>query len=184
MRIAVMALGLVFLPVIAGAEVKDAAASGFTIENDVVVDADRSRAWHVAIREVGAWWSSDHTVSGEASRLSINARPQGCFCEDLGKNAGVVHMSVSMVFPEVVLRLTGGLGPLGLMGVDGNMTWEFEDVDDTAGKTRVTFTYAVGGYRPEGLDGMAGAVDTVIGEALLRLKAYIETGDPEYASRE
>ena len=184
MRKAHMALGLVFLPVRAGAEVKDAAATGFTIENEVVVGAERSRAWHAAISEVGEWWSSDHTVSGEASRLSISARPQGCFCEDLGKDAGVVHMNVTMVFPEVLLRLTGGLGPLGLMGVDGNMTWEFEDVDDSDSKTRVTFTYAVGGYRPEGLDGMAGAVDTVIGEALLRLKAYIETGDPEQASLE
>ncbi len=181
---AVIVLSLMFLPYAAGAEVKDAAASGFTIENEVVVGADRSRAWRIAVREVDRWWSSDHTVSGEASRLSISAKPQGCFCEDLGKNAGVVHMSVSMVYPEVVLRLTGGLGPLGLMGVDGNMTWEFEDVDESDGETRITFTYAVGGYRPEGLDGMAGAVDTVIGEALLRLKAYIETGDPEQASLE
>lgn len=184
MRKAVTALGLIILPIVAGAEVKDAAATGFTIENEVVVAAERSRAWRVAVMEVGRWWSSDHTVSGDASRLSINARPQGCFCEDLGENAGVVHMNVSMVFPEVVMRLTGGLGPLGLMGVDGNMTWEFEDVETSAGSTRVTFTYAVGGYRPEGLDGMAGAVDTVIGEALLRLKAYIETGDPEHANRE
>ncbi len=182
MRKAVTALCLMFLPFAAGAEVKDAAATGFTIENEVVVAAERSRAWRIAIREVGRWWSSDHTVSGEASRLSISAKPQGCFCEDLGKNAGVVHMNVSMVFPETVLRLTGGLGPLGLMGVDGNMTWEFEDVEESEGKTRVTFTYAVGGYRPEGLDGMAGAVDTVIGEALQRLKSYIETGDPEHAS--
>ncbi len=182
MRKSVTVLSLMFLPLAAGAEVKDAAASGFTIENEVVVGAERSRAWRVAIKEVDRWWSSDHTVSGEASRLSISARPQGCFCEDLGKNAGVVHMNVSMVFPEVVLRLTGGLGPLGLMGVDGNMTWEFEDIEESEGKTRVTFTYAVGGYRPEGLEGMAGAVDTVIGDALLRLKAYIETGDPEHAS--
>ena len=181
---AVFALSLMFLPIAASAEVKDAAASGFTIENEVVVDAERSRAWSVAIKQVDRWWSSDHTVSGEASRLSISAKPQGCFCEDLGKNAGVVHMNVSMVFPEVVLRLTGGLGPLGLMGVDGNMTWEFDDVEESDGKTRVTFTYAVGGYRPEGLDGMASAVDAVISEALLRFKAYIETGDAEQASLE
>lgn len=181
---AVFALSLMLLPIAASAEVQDAAASGFTIRNEVVVVAERSRAWRVAIKQVDRWWSSDHTVSGEASRLSISAKPQGCFCESLGKNAGVVHMNVSMVFPEVVLRLTGALGPLGLMGVDGNMTWEFDDVEDSDGKTRVTFTYAVGGYRPEGLDGMASAVDAVIGEALLRFKAYIETGDAEHASIE
>ena len=83
-----------------------------------------------------------------------------------------------MVRPGVVIRLTGGLGPLGRMGVNGNMTWEFEAVE--AG-TRVTFTYAVGGYRPDGLDAIAAPVDFVIGEALARLKAQVETGDPENA---
>ncbi len=178
------ALILMCLPIAAGAEVQDAAAGGFTTVNEVVVAADRDRAWRVAIKEVDQWWHPDHTVSGEASRLKISAKPQGCFCEELGKNAGVVHMNVTMVYPEVVLRLTGGLGPLGLMGVDGNMTWEFDDVEGSEGETRVTFTYAVGGYRPEGLDGMAGAVDEVIGEALLRFKAYLETGDAENAGSE
>lgn len=184
MRNAAVAICFLLLPVFAGAEVRDAAASGFTTVNEVVVDAERSRAWRIAIHEVGQWWSSAHTISGEASRLSIIAKPQGCFCEDLGKDAGVVHLTVTMVVPEVLLRLTGGLGPLGLMGVDGNMTWEFEDVEEAGDKTRMKFTYAVGGYRPEGLDGMAGAVDGVIGEALLRLKAHIETGDPEQTSIE
>ena len=44
--------------------------------------------------------------------------------------------------------------------------------------TTVRFAYVVGGYRPGGLDEMAGPVDYVIGEALRRLKAFVETGDP------
>lgn len=169
------------LPTMSAAEVKDATTSGFTSVNEVVVDTKRSRAWRLATRDIDKWWSSSHTVSGEASRLSITAKPQGCFCESLGKNAGVVHMTVTMVYPEVVLRMTGGLGPLGLMGVQGNMTWEFDDVEDG---TRIKFTYAVGGYRPDGLDGMAAPVDGVIREALLRLKAHIDTGDAEQANIE
>ncbi len=74
--------------------------------------------------------------------------------------------------------MTGGLGPLGLMGVNGNMLWEFFDA--TSG-TRVRFTYAVGGFHPDGLDKIATAVDSVIGEALHRLKAHIETGDADNA---
>jgi hypothetical protein len=62
------------------------------------------------------------------------------------------------------------------MGVNGNMTWEFDDADEG---TKVRFTYAVGGYHPEGLDTMAEPVDFVIGEALARLKAHIENGDSE-----
>lgn len=158
------------------ADVVDSNANGFTIVNETTIGAPRAEVWLSAIKNVDQWWSSDHTVSGDARRLSISAKPQGCFCEHLGEDAGVVHMTVTTVIPEVVLRLTGGLGPLGLMGVNGNMTWEFDEVDENTG---VKFTYAVGGYRPDGLDGMANAVDRVIGEALLRLKAHVEKGDAE-----
>jgi hypothetical protein len=160
----------------ARAEVTDAAANGFTVVNELIIDAGTEQAWQAAVNDVGLWWSSDHTISGDASRLSITAVPQGCFCEGLDGSAGVVHLNVSMVSPGVVIRLTGGLGPLGLMGVNGNMTWEFEALESA---TKVTFTYAVGGYRPGGLDSIAGPVDFVIGEALARLKAYAETGNPE-----
>ena len=88
-------------------------------------------------------------------------------------------MTVTFANPTVLLRLTGGLGPLGLLGVDGNMTWEFADGEDG---TTIRFSYAVGGYRPGGLDEIAGPVDYVIGEALSRLKAHIETGDADAAS--
>lgn len=165
----------------AAADVDNAEASGFKVVNNVVVAASREHAWRAAIKDVDKWWSADHTLSGEAGRLHIDAKPQGCFCESLGKNAGVVHMTVTMVAPPTILRLTGGLGPLGLMGVEGNMTWEFDGVDDN---TQITFTYAVGGYRPGGLDVMAGPVDGVISDALKRLQAYIETGDAEYAGIE
>ena len=171
-------VAFVFAADTASSEVTDAGAGGFTTVNEVVIDAERDAVWASAVGNVAAWWSSDHTISGDASRLDITAVPQGCFCEHFGESSGVVHMTVTMVNPGVVIRLTGGLGPLGLMGVNGNMTWEFESAEDG---TKVTFTYAVGGYRPGGLDEIAAPVDYVIGEALARLKAQIETGDPENA---
>jgi hypothetical protein len=103
--------------------------------------------------------------------LSIDARPLGCFCEATG--GGVVHLTVTTVSRDVNLRMTGGLGPLGLMGVNGNMTWEFFDVD---GGTKIRFSYAVGGYSPQGLDSIAADVDAVLGEAIGRLKNYIDAG--------
>ena len=160
----------------AAAEVVDASAGGFTTVNEVRIDASRVEAWRAATGEIDQWWSSDHTISGDAGRLYIELVPKGCFCERLGEDAGVVHLMVTMVSPGVVLRMTGGLGPLGLMGVNGNMTWEF---DDDADGSRIKFTYAVGGYYAGGLDNIAAAVDGVIGEALLRLEAHIETGDAE-----
>lgn len=162
---------------IATAEVIDAGAGGFSLVHEVTIDASRGAAWQAAV-DVGRWWSDEHTISGDAAAMSIDARPQGCFCEALG-NGGVVHLTVTFVSSNVILRMTGGLGPLGLMGVSGNMTWEFFDSDRG---TRVKFAYAVGGYHVDGLDSMAGPVDYVIGEALQRLKAYVETGDANNTS--
>lgn len=162
----------------ASAEVTDVDSGGFTTVNEVIIDASRDAVWRAAIDEIGLWWSSDHTVSGDARRLSITPVLQGCFCERFESGGGVVHLTVTMVNPGVVIRLTGGLGPLGLMGVNGNMTWEFEGVERG---TRVTFTYAVGGYREDGLDTIAVPVDYVIGEALGRLRAHVETGDASNA---
>ena len=161
------------------AEVTAAGPGGFTLVQEVTIKAERVDAWQAAVNEVGLWWSDDHTISGSAAAMTIDARPLGCFCEAVANGGGVVHLTVTFVNPNVLLRMTGGLGPLGLMGVDGNMTWEFFDADDG---TRVKFAYAVGGYSPDGLDTLAPAVDYVIGEALQRLKAHIETGEANGAN--
>jgi hypothetical protein len=162
---------------IATAEVTDASSNGFTLVHEVSVGASRSQAWAAAVHNVGLWWNSEHTISGNSRLLSIDARPLGCFCEAAG--GGFVHLTVTVVSRDVLLRMTGGLGPLGLMGVNGNMTWEFTDDDNG---TKIKFFYAVGGYSADGLDSVAGDVDVVIGEALRRLKAFIETGDANNAN--
>jgi hypothetical protein len=157
------------------AEVMDAAATGFTVRYAVTIAADRQRVYEAAVTNIGDWWSSDHTVSGDAGNLYLVAAIPGCFCERLGDGSGLEHLAVSFVNPGVMLRLTGGLGPLGLMGVAGNMTWEFDDSD---GATVVTLQYAVGGYMPGGLDTVAAAVDGVLVEQMTRLASYVETGSP------
>ena len=157
-------------------EVMDAAAQGFTIRISTTINAERMAVYKAAVENIGGWWHGDHTISGFASNLYIDARVPGCFCENLGQGAGIVHLAVTYVSPGIVLRLTGGLGPLGLMGVDGNMTWEFDDSEDG---TVVTLNYAVGGYYPDGLDALAPAVNGVLEEAMARLRSFIETGSPE-----
>lgn len=158
----------------ADAEVVDADASGFTIRHSVTIEAARADVYRAVVKHIGDWWSDDHTVSGDASNMYIDAVPLGCFCERLGAG-GAVHMTVTFVNPTVMLRLTGGLGPLGLMGVNGNMTWEFEDSNDG---TLMTWQYAVGGYRAGGLDKVAPAVDRVLLEQMQRLKLYSENTLP------
>lgn len=154
-------------------EVLDAAANGFTVNYSTVISAGRGEVYGAAVDKIGEWWSSDHTISGDAANLYITAVPHGCFCEKLGPHAGLVHLSVTFVNPGVMLRFTGGLGPLGLMGVSGNMTWEFEDDE---GGTRVTLNYAVGGYLDGGLDTIAAAVDSVLVEQMQALKRWVESG--------
>ncbi len=168
-------LALIFQVSSASAEVIDVAANGFTIRHQVQIAADRNRVYQAAVDDIGAWWNGDHTVSGNASNLYLDARPQGCFCERLGEEAGLVHLSVSFVNPGVMLRLTGGLGPLGLMGVAGNMTWEFESNEQG---TLMTLQYAVGGYVANGLDSLAVPVDGVLVEAATRLARFVESGSP------
>ena len=174
--LAPVALALLGLAHTASAEVTNADPGGFYLASETTIAADRGTVWQAAVARIGEWWDDDHTVSGDAANMRIEAVPLGCFCESLGGHAGVVHQIVTFVNPTVMIRLTGGLGPLGLMGVDGNMLWEFFDDDQGA---RVRFSYAVGGYHPDGLDSVAPAVDFVIGEALLRLKAYVETGNAD-----
>ena len=173
----VLLMPLGFAPALAEAELTAAAPGGFVTSHETTIAAPREAVWET-LMEVSRWWSGAHSISGDAANLSIEAKPLGCFCESLGERGGVVHMTVTFVNAGVLLRLTGGLGPLGLMGVDGNMTWELAD-GEVEGSTRAKFTYAVGGFSPDGLDKIAPAVDYVIGEALGRLRARVETGDAD-----
>lgn len=169
-------MAILGLPTFSAAEVVEATLAGFTLRHSVDIAAPRAAVYRAAVHDIGEWWSDDHTVSGDASRLYIEAKPQGCFCEVLGPDGGVVHMLVTFVNPGVMLRLSGGLGPLGLMGVAGNMTWEFED---GATGTTLTWRYAVGGYLAQGLDQVAPAVDGVLGEQISALKRLVEADAPQ-----
>jgi hypothetical protein len=159
----------------ADAEVMDADINGFTVRYQVAIEADRFTIYDAMVGSISQWWSGDHTVSGDAANLYIQTGLPGCFCENLGEGAGLVHMTVTFVNPGVIVRMSGGLGPLGLMGVAGNMTWEFDEAESG---TVVTLQYAVGGYMEGGLDTVAPAVDGVLIEAMTRLKSYVETGSP------
>jgi uncharacterized protein YndB with AHSA1/START domain len=165
-------LALLALP--ARGEVLDAAANGFAVKHSTLIAASHSEVYAAAVDEISQWWDSDHTMSGNADNLYIVPRPLGCFCERLELHGGVVHMTVTFVNPGVILRFTGGLGPLGLMGVNGNMTWEFAEHEEG---TQVTVTYAVGGYLDGGLDAIAPAVDRVLVEQFARLRQLVETGE-------
>jgi len=159
----------------ASGEVVDVADNGFTIKITVAVPVDSSRAYATVVDGVSRWWDPEHTYSGDASNLSIEARPQGCFCEKLPAQGFVRHLTVINAMPGKLLRLEGGLGPLQGMAVSGIMTWTFKPADKG---TTVEMRYAVGGYNPPGFKDLAPLVDSVLRGQLERYRHFLATGKP------
>ena len=173
MRLLLVVL-LLAAPMAAQAEVTDRSAAGFQIRHVVDIDAPQTKA-RAAVQDIGRWWSDDHTYSGKASNLSIDAA--GCFCEKLP--GGVVrHMSV-VYSDSGALKMFGGLGPLQTTGAAGHLSFEVTKAADPA-KSVLTLTYNVGGYAKGGLaETWAKPVDFVLGAQAARLKTYVETGKPD-----
>ena len=156
-RITVASISFALMSSTAQAEVKDAATSGFTIENSVDVPVDAATAWQVLVGGVDLWWPKDHTWWGKASTLTIDARAGGCFCEKVGSRHAQ-HMQVVFADPPILLRMSGGLGPLQGMGLSGILEWRLTAID---GGTHIVLWYRAGGYTPDDLSKFAAVVDSV-----------------------
>lgn len=157
------------------AEVKALSAQGFQVQHVLRLNAPPAKVW-TSLLDIGRWWSSEHTYSGESGNLSIDPRAGGCFCEALPNGGGVEHMRVAWIAPGQTLRMIGGLGPLQGDGVGGSMTWTLAPRE--AG-SELRLDYVVGGYSVRGFDRYAPLVDGMLAEQLLRFKAWVETGKPQ-----
>ena len=173
--ILLVAISATVLALPARAEVKDVSASGFTVENSAVVPLEASIAWQALVGSVDSWCPKDHTWWGRASRLSIDARAGGCFCEMAGERQAQ-HMQVVFVDPPRLLRMIGGLGPLQGMGLSGVLEWRMTAVE---GGTRITLWYRAGGYAPDDLGKLAAVVDGVQALQLGGLADYLRARNPK-----
>jgi len=162
---ALLSLGLV--P--ARAEVAAQGEAGFRVEHSVIANVSEKKAW-AAVLAPGAWWSSEHSWSGDARNMRLDAKLGGCWCERW-KGGEVRHMSVVALFPGSKIVLEGGLGPLQAMGVSGAMTIS---VTPEGEGSKISFSYSVGGVFDPPAAALAPAVDGVIGEQAGRLKSYLE----------
>ena len=147
--------------------------NGFLVKFEVSVNAPAAKVYDALIGQIGSWWDSEHTYSGDAKNLTIDARPGGCFCEKLPNGGGIEHARVIYVAPREVLRLSGALGPLQASGVAGTLTWKLTSSTDN---TRVQLSYSVGGFIDGGFEKMAPLVENVLRGQLDRLKQFAETG--------
>ncbi|RHW19219.1 SRPBCC family protein [Sphingomonas gilva] len=167
----IAAAGLV-LAAPAAAEVKQATPAGFEIESTVTVAVPVEQAWEV-LRSPQRWWNPEHTYSGDAAKLYLDAQATGCFCERTPDKGSIEHAHIVYVQPPRMIRMVGALGPLQAEAVTGTMTWKV-DPGEGGGATTITMSYLVGGYMRQGGETFAPLVDRVLTEQLTRLKAAID----------
>ena len=173
-------LGTIALVMLLGAPVQSApeiTPNGFLVKFDVNINAPAAKVYDALIAQVGSWWNPEHTYSHDAKNLSIDPRPEGCFCEKLPNGGGIEHLRVVYIAPPQVVRFSGALGPLQASGVAGSMTWKLTGGPDN---TRLDLSYSVGGFIQGGFEKMAPAVEAMLREQFDRLKLFVETGKPTH----
>jgi uncharacterized protein YndB with AHSA1/START domain len=156
----------------ATAAVVDVALNGFTVRVTTHIAAPPNRVYAELITPAH-WWSSDHTFSGDAANLSLDAKAGGCWCEKLPGGGSVMHLTVIYADPGKVLRLRGALGPFQGSGVDGAMTWALKA---SGGGTDLSLVYTLGGYNKDGFGQWSQAADRVLADQVTRLKRFVEAG--------
>lgn len=153
------------------ATVVDSTDHGFTTLNKVTIKASPEEVYEQFVTHIGKWWSDEHSWSGQASNIYIEAKIGGCWCERIPVDGEAEHARLVFMKPGETLRFEGELGPLQTMAVTGKMTLNFKRAE---GGTEVELIYTVGGYVKGGLKPIAGAVDGVMREQLGRLKGFVE----------
>jgi uncharacterized protein YndB with AHSA1/START domain len=127
-----------------------------------------------AFFDVQQWWNADHTYSGNRSNLSMERKAGGLFLETLPGGGQVEHMRVTALMPPRMLVMRGALGPLGFEGVAAVLVMQLRPVpadpnqsaDTALPRTEIRWTYRVGGFRKDGFDALAPAVDGVLATQL------------------
>ena len=155
----------------AAGEVTKSDPAGFVSTHKLVIAAPPEKVWDTIARP-SVWWSKDHSYTGDAANLSIDARPGGCWCEKLAGGA-IEHARVIYADRGKVLRVDGAFGPLQSGAVKGTLTFALKP----EGKgTAVTVTYVVGGYHPNGVASFSNVVDGVLAAQWPALKKAAEGG--------
>jgi len=168
-RLSPVLAALALLPAApAVAEVTGAGSDSFVSRHEVVVKASPKEVW-LALISPAAWWTSEHTWSGEAANLTLTPQAGGCFCEKIPEvdepgrftlEGSVEHMRVIQAYPERALRMQGALGPLQSEPVTGILTIAISEVEQG---TRIVWEYNVGGPMRYEVPVIARAVDGVMG---------------------
>ena len=165
----------------ASAEVVAQSDAGFVSVNEATAAASPAALWKVLIAPA-TWWAPDHTYSGDAASLYLDAQATGCFCEllPLPKDApegtrrgSVEHAHIVYASPGKILRMSGGLGPLQSEAVGATLSIALKPEGEG---TKITWTYVVGGYMRPTVETVAPMVDKMLGVQVTRLAAKAGEG--------
>ncbi|MGA0544702.1 hypothetical protein ACO2Q1_05475 [Brevundimonas sp. VNH65] len=159
------------MPSLASAEVVERGADHFVLRRAVALAGSGELAWR-AVGDVGRWWDSAHTYSGDAANMSIQLEPGGCFCE-ANVNGGVFeHGRVVEADPKTGVRLNAPLGPLKGRATQADLSIGWSGGD--RGQDLV-MSYVV---RGPGMGAFADGVDGVMTIQFDRLVRFIQHGEP------
>ena len=156
----------------AAAAVVTVVSDGCTIREKVHIAASAAQVYDALVRPA-KWWNSEHTFSGDAANLTLDARAGGCFCEKLPDGGSVLHMTVVAVFPGKSLMMRGALGPFQSQGVEGALSWVLTAAGD---QTDLTLTYNLGGHLAleGGFEAWAARADAMLASQVELLRKYAE----------
>ena len=176
-RLPVILFGVFCLTVpSANAEVVDPSPTGFTVKLHYSIQAPAGEVYRTMVRNIGDWWSSSHTYSGDSHNLVLEDNARGCFCETLPNQGSVRHMEVVLAMPGKLLRMTGGLGPLQEFAT-GMLTITLTPSKDTpAGNTELQVAYPVSSFQSKEMEKWGPLVEEVLNEQFARLKTFAEKG--------
>ncbi|MEO0981702.1 MAG: SRPBCC domain-containing protein [Pseudomonadota bacterium] len=163
------AAALVLAAPVAAAEVTASGPDHYVLKHEAVSDLAPEALWKKLIRPE-TWWHPDHTYSGDAANLELDAAAGGLWRE-VWEGGSVSHGQVLLAKPGEQLRLDAPFGPLQEMGVA--VVWTITLSAEGAG-TKVVFDEVASGSSASGLDAIAPAVDFVKSEAIARLTASPE----------
>ena len=169
MRSVLLILLAALLSARAGAEVTSVADSGFRVAGSALTEAPPERVFR-ALGQPGKWWDSQHSWSGDARNMRLDLRVGGCFCEAVPAEHGMVeHGRVIALSRNKTMRLQALLGPMQFEGVSGVLEWSLKP---EGSGTRISVSYAVGGFLRAGAKEVAPLVDRVLNMQLQRLANF------------
>ncbi len=149
------------------AKVIKSSEHGFIIEHQFKADADIAEVFKTMTKDVGQWWNSEHTYSGNAENMLIN---KDCFCEQWDGNK-VSHLDTTTWIENSQIVFEGAQGPLRELGLHGSMIWSLSKNNPG---TTVTWRYYVHGFSDVDIAGFANVVDGVLNAQIENMAKLLE----------